>query len=75
MFEKTLYYAVNRFGQGCIFMEKPRRDNVFERWIGESHGSVTLTIERMTALGFVLPKISWGDEPVEIKFTLDYGKE
>lgn len=74
MFEKSLFYAVNRSGQGCIFMEEPRRDTVFERWVGEYLPSVSLTIDRMTALGFVLPKISWDDEPVEIKLFLDYGE-
>lgn len=74
MFTISLFYAVNRSGQGCIFMEEPSRDTVYERWIGEYHPSVTLTVDRMTALGFTLPKISWEDEPVEIKLTLDYGK-
>ena len=73
MFEKTLYYAVNRSGQGCIFMEEPRRDTVYERWVGEYHPSVTLTIDRMTALGFVLPKLSWSDDPEKIKLTLENG--
>ena len=72
MFEKTLYYAVNRSGQGCIFMEKPKRDNVFERWVGEYHPCVTLTIDLMAMLGFVLPKLSWPDEPVKIKLTLNH---
>lgn len=74
MFEKSLFYAVNRSGQGHIFMEEPRRDTVFERWVGEYLPSVSLTIDKMTALGFVLPKISWDDEPVEIKLLLDYGE-
>lgn len=72
MFETTLFYAVNRSGQGCFFMEEPRRDTVFERWVGEYHPSVTLAIDRMTALGFMLPKLSWPDEPVKIKLTLNY---
>lgn len=72
MFEKTLFYAVNRSGQGCIFMEEPRRDTVFERWVGEYHPCVNLTIELMEMLGFVLPKLSWPDEPVKIKLTLNY---
>lgn len=33
-----------------------------------------MTVARMEALGFVLPKLSWPDEPVELKLTLDYGK-
>ena len=72
MFEKTLYYAVNRSGQGCIFMEEPRRDTVFERWTGEYHPCVTITIDLMAMLGFVLPKLSWPDEPVRLKLTLEH---
>lgn len=72
MFEKTLYYAVNRSGQGCIFMEEPKRDTVFERWVGEYHPCVTLTIDLMAMLGFVLPKLSWPDEPVRLKLTLEH---
>jgi hypothetical protein len=72
MFEKTLYYAVNRSGQGCIFMEEPRRDTVLERWVGEYHPCVTLTIDLMEMLGFVLPILSWPDEPVRLKLTLEH---
>ena len=71
MFEITLFYAVNRSGQGGIFMEEPRRDNVYERWVGEYHPCVTLTIDLMERLGFVLPKLSWSDDPVKIKLTLE----
>lgn len=70
----TLYYAVSASGQGRIFTEMPSRDPQLETWVGDSDGFLVLVVARMEALGFVLPKISWGDSPVELKLTLDYGK-
>ncbi len=66
----TLYCAVNKSGQYCIFIGEPFRDNLFEAWIGESDCSVSMVVSRMEALGFVLPKITWEDEPVELKLSL-----
>ena len=70
-----LYYAVNKSGQGCVFEERPRRDTIFEIWVGQYSGSMVMVVARMEALGFVLPKTAWEDEPVELKLTLDYDKE
>ena len=70
----TLYYAVSRSGQGRIFAELPIRDPQLETWVGDSDGFLVLVVARMEALGFVLPKISWDDTPVELILTLDYGK-
>lgn len=68
-----IYYTVNKNGQGCIFEDKPRRDTILELWVGQYSGSVTMVVARMESLGFVLPKIKWPDEPVELKLSLAYG--
>ncbi|MBR1526236.1 MAG: hypothetical protein IJ640_06205 [Prevotella sp.] len=73
MKELTIYYAVNKSGQGCIFEDKPRRDTILDVWVGQYNGSVTMVVARMESLGFVLPKIKWSDEPVALKLTLAYG--
>ena len=70
----TLYYAVGAGGQGRIFAEMPERDTERQTWKGQCEGFLVMTVARMEALGFVLPKLSWPDEPVELKLTLDYGK-
>ena len=69
----TLYYAVGTGGQGRIFAEMPSRDTDRNVWVGNSDGFLVMVVARMEALGFVLPKISWQDAPVELTLTLDYG--
>jgi hypothetical protein len=66
----TLYYAVGVGGQGRIFAEMPRRDTERNVWVGDSDGFLVLVVARMEALGFVLPKITWEDAPVELKLSL-----
>ena len=68
----TLYYAVGVGGQGRIFAEMPSRDIDRNVWIGNSDGFLVMVVARMEALGFVLPKLSWPDEPVRLKLTLEY---
>lgn len=70
----TLYYAVAESGQGFIFIGMPYRDYTVNTWRGEINGNVILVFSLFEALGFVLPKISWEDEPVELKLTLGYGR-
>lgn len=66
----TLYYAVSASGQGRIFAELPIRDTDRNVWVGNSDGFFVMVVARMEALGFVLPKISWEDEPVELTLSL-----
>ena len=66
----TLYYAVGVGGQGRIFAELPIRDTDRNVWVGNSDGFFVMVVARMEALGFVLPKISWEDEPVELTLSL-----
>ena len=66
----TLYYAVSASGQGRIFAEMPSRDIDRNVWIGNSDGFWVMVVARMEASGFVLPKLTWQDEPVELKLSL-----
>ena len=66
----TLYYAVGVGGQGRIFKEMPIRDTERSVWVGDSDGFLVMVVARMEALGFVLPKITWEDAPVELKLSL-----
>ena len=70
--DMSVFYAVNKNGQGCIFEERPRKDTILEIWTGQYSGSVTIIVARMEALGFVLPKITWNDDPVKLKLSLSY---
>lgn len=69
-----IYYVVSRSGQGSIIIGTPMRDTKNGLWWGQRDSSVTLVVARMEALGFVLPKITWDDEPVELTLSLDYGE-
>lgn len=66
----TLYYAVGVGGQGRIFAEMPISDTDRNVWVGNSDGFWVMVVARMEALGFVLPKLTWQDEPVELKLSL-----
>lgn len=72
MKELEIFYAVNKSGQGCVFKEEPSRDTVLEVWVGQYNGSITMVVARMESLGFVLPRITWEDEPVKLKLSLAY---
>lgn len=72
MKELEIFYAVNKSGQGVIFEDEPSRDTILEVWVGQYNGSVTMVVARMESLGFVLPKITWEDEPVKLKLSLAY---
>mgnify|MGYP007069944224 CR=1 FL=1 len=72
MKELEIFYAVNKSGQGVIFEDEPSRDTMLEVWCGQYNGSVTMVVARMESLGFVLPKITWEDEPVKLKLSLAY---
>lgn len=72
MNELEIYYAVNKSGQGRVFQDKPKRNNNLDVWAGQYDGSVTILVARMESLGFVLPKITWEDEPVKLKLSLGY---
>lgn len=70
MKELEIFYAVDKSGQGCVFEDEPSRDTVLKVWVGLYNGSITMVVARMEALGFVLPKLTWQDEPVELKLSL-----
>ena len=73
MKELEIYYAVHKSGQGCVFVATPTRDNTRQVWTGQYDGHVTSVVARMESLGFVLPRITWEDEPVKLKLSLAYG--
>lgn len=72
MKELEIFYAVNKSGQGCVFEDEPSRDTGLEVWEGQYNGSITMVVARMESLGFVLPRITWEDEPVKLKLSLTY---
>lgn len=74
MKELEIFYAVNKSGQGRIFAEMPERDTDRQTWKGQCEGFLVMTVARMEAVGFVLPRITWEDEPVKLKLQLVYEK-
>lgn len=72
---RKLWYAVSRKGQGRVFTSLPVREPRLGVWTGESVGCISMTVMVMESDGFRLPRITWDDEPVELKLTLDYVQE
>ena len=70
---KQLWYAVSRKGQGRVFTGCPKRDERLGVWVGDSAGCISLTVMVFEGDGFVLPRITWDDEPMEMKLKLEYG--
>lgn len=71
--EQTIWYAVNKRGQGLVFVSEPDRVEHFGTWKGNQVGCVSMLVMTMEAEGFELPVISWKDEPVKLKLKLEYG--
>ena len=71
--EKVLYYAVSRRGQGCIYTEPPVRNENFGVYQGRIEGCYSSLVADFEAEGFALPDISWKDEPVKLRLSIEYG--
>lgn len=69
----TLYYAVQPHGQGVIYLDRPRRSNKLGCWLGHMVGCFSSVVMEMEADGFELPDITYQDEPVKLKLTLEHG--
>lgn len=65
-----IYYAVNKSGQGCVFMDCPVREEHFGVWMGEHIGAVSSFFMFLESEGFTLPRMSWADEPHKITLSI-----
>lgn len=69
--QKTLFYAVNGSGCGCVFTDKPERDEHFKVWKGEIIGLFCSLVMQFEAEGLLsLPALRWNDEPIELTVTV-----
>ena len=67
----SIFYCVNKSGQGCVFTTYPTRDEKRLVWLGRAVLSVTRFIDYLeTGLGYKLPDISWNDDPVKIDINI-----
>lgn len=65
----NIWYAVNRSGQGNIFLERPRRRNGV--WIGYSEGFMCMLICSMIEkTEFKLPELTYNNEPVKFNIKI-----
>lgn len=68
----SIYYCVNKSGQGCVFTSYPVRDGKRLVWLGRAVLSVTRFMDYLeTGLGFKFPDISWSDDPVQIDINIE----
>lgn len=70
--ELNIWYAVNKGGQGRVFLGRPKRDEKSGLWLGETTGDINLIIYRLWAMHGGAPALSWEDEPLELQLTLGY---
>lgn len=69
----TVYYAVNKHGQGFVFADRPMRDEHFGTWVGKMVGCVAMFVSYLeTDAGFELPRITFSDDPVPIAVNVGY---
>lgn len=71
--EKVLYYAVSKRGQGCIYTTPPVRNEKFGVYEGRIEGCYSSVVADFEAGGLTLPDISWKDEPVMLRLSIQYG--
>ena len=71
---KKLYYAVSSRGQGVVFTEKPERKANLGLWSGRIEGCYCSVVADMETEGLLkLPRMTYSDEPVELKLDVNYG--
>lgn len=70
MNEKVVWLACNPWSQIKVFETKPIRQK--DRWKGIPNYAMTIALNQMEMCGFQLPRLTWEDEPVELKITLNY---
>lgn len=70
--EKILFFAVNRNGRWNVFTSKPERNDDFGTWVGKMETSYSDLIRTFESDGLVLPNITYKDEPVLIRLTVDF---
>lgn len=72
----SLWYCVNKSGQGKVFVTKPVRNEYRRVWVGETNICVIRFVDWLeTECGCSLPDISWDDEPVNIDIDIKYDYE
>ena len=68
---KTLWYAVNGSGQGCIFISYPERDEHRKIWVGDMMSSYTMVVCQMESEEQItLPALKWSDDPVKLELEI-----
>lgn len=70
MNNKVVWLACDQWSQIKVFETKPIRQK--DRWKGIPNFAMTIVLYQMEMCGFQLPKLTWLDEPVELKITLNY---
>lgn len=68
----TIYYAVNADGKGLLFTKEPQRHDGFKVWCGNTSGRLFYMLQYLKDSGFEFPDLTFKDEPVAIKITIDY---
>lgn len=70
--KKELWYAVNRSGQGMVFMSKPEWDDRLGIWVGRQSGCVSAFFSELEYEGFFAPPLQkCSDPPTRIILSLD----
>lgn len=70
--EKELWFAVNKSGQGSVFVERPERDEHFCVWTGTIVGCISSVLSLLESEGLKLPSLKWKDEPARLMLRIDY---
>ena len=68
------YYAINRNGQGYVFIGEPTRNEQCGCWVGVMSYALISILYRLEKYGFSLPDMKWEDNPVKLNLSLSYGK-
>lgn len=66
-----IWVAAGKDGQYRCYKQMPNRDTTRQSWTGDLDLQGTLALARLENLGISLPSLSWEDEPVQLKMSVE----
>ena len=70
--EMNFWYAVSKSGRGRLYVDCPIRNEKFGVWEGRQLMYIIETLWLFQSDGFLLPDLTWSDEPKKIVLSFEY---
>ena len=68
-----IWVACQKSGGYRVFKQVPNRDTVHDVWTGDYDAKGQVALAHLESLGLSLPSLTWEDEPVQLKISIQWG--